>query len=72
MDLCSAAELRAPSTTQKVRTHGPDWASDHPDAGEALVESTLILAAIAIVALAAFTQLGSAITGTLNQPAGNL
>jgi Flp pilus assembly pilin Flp len=42
------------------------------DAGQALVEYTLILALIAIVALAALTQLGNGIGDTLNEITGAL
>lgn len=64
--------LRVLSSTQTLVRRAPAPAWVHPEAGQALVEYTLILALIAIVALAALTQLGTGITDTLNQLAGDL
>jgi Flp pilus assembly pilin Flp len=64
--------LRVRANTQKPARTAPARASGHHEAGQALVEYTLILALIAIVALAALTQLGTGIADTLSQLAGDL
>jgi Flp pilus assembly pilin Flp len=64
--------LRVFSSTHTLVRTAPVKARVHPEAGQALVEYTLILALIAIAALAALTQLGTGITDTLHQLAGDL